>query len=146
VWRALNPELPLLNDLIDDLRAALPPVWLGTRTDELTGGAIHWPTIQNERSRRKIPEECFARSGTRVLVIRDPFLAWWATTLSEARRPPVIMPPRRSRRRTVAEALVAGIGDPVDSDEVSDKDPAPRRRRRSAWPSQRAHPPDVVAR
>ena len=26
-------------------------------------------------------------SATRVLVLRDPFLNWWGTTLSEARQP-----------------------------------------------------------
>jgi hypothetical protein len=83
--------------IIDDLRAALPPVWLGTRTDELTGGAICWGTTQNRRSRGEIPERCFVRSGSRVLVLRDPFLDWWATTLSEARRPPPAIPPRRGR-------------------------------------------------
>jgi hypothetical protein len=92
-----------MHSIIEDLRAALPPVWLGTRTDELTGGAISWGTTQNRRSRGEIPDGCFARSGTRVLVIRDPFLSWWATTLSEARRPPVVSPPRRQRRNRADE-------------------------------------------
>jgi hypothetical protein len=93
-----------MDTIIDDLRAALPPVWLGTRTDELTGGAICWGTTQNRRSRGEIPDECFARSGTRVLVIRDPFLDWWKTTLSSARRPPVALARyslgRRHRKRS----------------------------------------------
>jgi hypothetical protein len=88
-----------MHDIIDELRAALPPVWLGSRTDELTGGAINWGTTQNRRSRGEIPDECFARSGARVLVLRDPFLAWWATTLSPARRPPVLPPRRRHHYR-----------------------------------------------
>jgi hypothetical protein len=33
-----------------------------------------------------------------VLVIRDPFLDWFATTLSDARRPPVVSPRRRRHR------------------------------------------------
>ena len=91
--------------IIDELRATLPPVWLGTRTNELTGGAICWGTIQNRRSRHEIPDECFARSGSRVLVIRDPFLDWWASTLSPARHPPVLPPrPRRRRERAAEEA------------------------------------------
>jgi hypothetical protein len=99
-----------MHSIIDDLRAALPPVWLGTRTDELTGGAICWGTTQNRRSRGEIPDECFARSGTRVLVIRDPFLEWWATTLSDGRRPAAV-PPRRGRRRARAdEAARASSG------------------------------------
>jgi hypothetical protein len=86
-------------NIIDDLRAALPPVWLGTRTDELTGGAICWGTTQNRRSRGEIPDECFARSGTRVLVIRDPFLDWWSGTLTEARQPTTRNGPPRRRQR-----------------------------------------------
>jgi hypothetical protein len=86
--------------VIDKLRAALPPVFLGAKTDELTGHAIAWGSVQNKRSRHEIPNESeiFIRSGNRVLVVRDPFLDWWATTLSDARRPPVVAPPRRQRR------------------------------------------------
>jgi hypothetical protein len=87
-----------LLDLFEELRQTLPPIWLGSRTDELTGHAICWGTIQNRRSRREVPEECFVRSGNRVLIIRDKFLPWWISTLSEARRPPVLQP--RPRHRT----------------------------------------------
>jgi hypothetical protein len=73
--------------ILEELRKALPPVFAGTSLGELTGGAIHWPTIQNRRALRQIPDDCFVRSGTRVLVLRDPFLNWWGTTLSEARQP-----------------------------------------------------------
>lgn len=76
-----------MHGIIDELRAALPPIFAGTSVGELTGGAIHWATIQNKRSRREIPEECFIRSGPRVLVRRDPFLDWWGTTLAPARQP-----------------------------------------------------------
>lgn len=75
-----------MTSVIEELRAALPPIFAGTSIDELTGGAIHWPTIQNKRSRREIPDECFVRSGPRVLVRRDPFLDWWGTTLADARQ------------------------------------------------------------
>jgi hypothetical protein len=92
-----------MQSVIDDLRAALPPVWLGTRTDELTGGAICWGTTQNRRSRGEIPERCFARSGSRVLVIRDPFLEWWQTTLSDACKASG-RPPRRVRTQRHADA------------------------------------------
>jgi hypothetical protein len=85
--------------VVEELRKALPPVFAGTSLDELTGGAIHWPTIQNRRALRQIPDDCFVRSGTRVLVLRDLFLNWWATTLSEARPVPV----GRSRRSTDAK-------------------------------------------
>jgi hypothetical protein len=105
--------------VIDELRLALPPIFLGSRVDELTGGAINWGTTQNKRARREIPDECFVRSGQRVLVRRDLFLNWWARTLSEARQPfgkppRATPPPPRARRRSprrrskVAEASPVG--------------------------------------
>jgi hypothetical protein len=108
----------LTQRVIDELRLALPPVFAGTSLNQLTGGAIHWPTIQNRRSAREIPDECFVRSGPRVLVIRDPFLDWWRETLKEARQPPPRNgPPRRrmQRRRagsTGAAARCAPDGPP----------------------------------
>ena len=85
--------------VVDELRQTLPPVFAGTSLDELTGGAIHWPTIQNRRALRQIPDDCFVRSGTRVLVIRDPFLNWWSSTLTEARQPTA---PKRRRSEQAA--------------------------------------------
>lgn len=85
-------------EVVEELRSALPAVFLGSRSDELTGGAICWGTIQNKRSRREIPDECFIRSGPRVLVRRDPFLDWWALTLSSARQAFTGKPHRRGRR------------------------------------------------
>ena len=94
-----------LSDIIEELKAALPPIWAGPRSGELSGGVFHWPTIQNRRSRHEIPDECFVRTGNRLLVRRDPFLTWWAGTLQPARRPPVV-PPRRGRRRDRADEIV----------------------------------------
>ncbi len=74
-----------MQHVIEQLRRDLPPVFLGSSLDKLTGNAIRWRTIQNRRSRREIPDECFFRSGTRILVLRDKFLHWWETTLSGAR-------------------------------------------------------------
>jgi hypothetical protein len=88
-----------MQDVIEELRQALPPIFLGSRVGELTGDAIHWPTVQNKRSRREIPDACFVRSGPRVLVRRDLFLDWWKLTLSEARRPSSGPPRRGSGRR-----------------------------------------------
>jgi hypothetical protein len=65
-----------MEQVVAELRRALPPVFSGSKIDELTGGAIRWGTTQNRRSKGEIPADCFARSGTRVLVIRDPFLNW----------------------------------------------------------------------
>ena len=90
----------MTRDIVAELRAALPPIFLGAKIGELTGHSIAWGTVQNRRSRREIPNESeiFFRSGNRVLVARDPFLKWWATTLSEARRPPVVPKGRRHDR------------------------------------------------
>ena len=74
-----------MDHVLEELRKALPAVFAGTSLDELTGNAIRWATTQNRRAQRKIPDKCFCRSGPRVLVIRDPFLDWWQTTLTEAR-------------------------------------------------------------
>ena len=84
-----------MQKVAEELRKALPPVFAGTSLGELTGNAIHWPTIQNKRALRQIPDDCFIRSGPRVLVMRDRFLDWWQTTLSEARQPDSSGPRRR---------------------------------------------------
>jgi hypothetical protein len=96
-----------MEHVIAELRQALPPVFLGSKIGELTGYSIAWGTLQNKRSRREIPNESeiFLRSGNRVLVRRDAFLAWWSTTLSDARRPPFV-PPRRGRRRNRAAPAI----------------------------------------
>jgi hypothetical protein len=98
----------LFEHIVAELQQALPPIFMGTKLGELTGYSIAWGTVQNKRSRREIPNESeiFLRSGNRVLVRRDPFLRWWATTLSDARRPPVV-PPRRRRRRDGTEITSA---------------------------------------
>jgi hypothetical protein len=99
-------------DLIDQLRQALPTVFLGSKLDQLTGHAIAWGTVQNKRSRREIPNEneIFKRSGNRLVVARDPFLDWWGSTLSQARRPPVLPPRQPPRRQRRAKATAAGEG------------------------------------
>jgi hypothetical protein len=101
-----------MTDIIAELRRALPRVFLGAKLDQLSGGAINWGTTQNRRSRDEIPnaDKIFVRSGNRVLVIRDPFLDWWATTLSEAKRAPVIPPPRRGRHRIPGEVARTPAG------------------------------------
>lgn len=72
-----------MEELIEQMRVHLPPVFRGTALDDLTGNALCWRTIQNKRSRREIPEACFLYDGRRrLLVQRDAFLAWWKSTLS----------------------------------------------------------------
>jgi len=73
-----------VEQVVAELQATLPPVFAGKSLDALTGDSIHWRTTQNARSRGEIPSECFAYSGRKVLVIRDPFLAWWRTKLRPA--------------------------------------------------------------
>ena len=72
-----------MDNIVDELRAALPPVFAGPSLDDLTGGAIIWRTIQNKRALRLIPPEVFGYTGRRVLIRRDLFLAWWGTTLND---------------------------------------------------------------
>jgi hypothetical protein len=69
--------------VLEDLRATLPPIFAGQNLDELTGGAIVWRTILNSRAKKQVPAACFVRSGKKVLVLRDEFLKWWAGTLRE---------------------------------------------------------------
>ena len=93
-----------MQDIIEQFRATLPPILLGTALDDLTGKAICWGTIQNKRSRGEIPDECFVRSGPRVLVLRDPFLDWWGATLrpageTKAHHTPLPRPGRQSANR-----------------------------------------------
>jgi hypothetical protein len=76
-----------MRSFVEELRKTLPPVFAGTSVDELTGSAIRWRSVQNKKSLGEIPIECFARSGSKLLIIRDPFLNWWTTTLAEAHQP-----------------------------------------------------------
>jgi len=72
-----------MEDIIEELRVALPPIIAGPRISDLTGGVIHWATIQNKRSRGEIPDECFFYQGRRVVIRRDRFLTWWGSTISD---------------------------------------------------------------
>jgi hypothetical protein len=121
---------PPLEDVFDELRQALPPIFLGSRIDEFTGGAVHWPTTQNRRCKREIPDECFVRSGQRVLVRRDPFLDWWKTTLSDARQKTrtALPQPKAGRKSPCSEAAKASAAGP-DQTPASEPMPANRRRR-----------------
>lgn len=73
-----------IDHVVEKLRESLPPVFAGQALDELTGRAINWRTVQNLKSLKQIPSECFAYSGRKGLVLRDPFLEWWRTTLRAA--------------------------------------------------------------
>ena len=74
----------IIDQTVEELRKALPPVFAALSLDERTGEAINWRSTQNARSRSEIPAECFIYSGRKVLVRRDPFLDHWKGTLSES--------------------------------------------------------------
>jgi hypothetical protein len=90
----------MVHPIVEAFRREWPAAFAGPEIDRLSGNAIRWSTTQNRRSRREIPEECFVRRGARLtLVVRDPFLAWWETTLSDARQTPRLISPRRGPGR-----------------------------------------------
>ena len=97
------------------LKELLPPVFPGPKLDELSGGALCWRTISNLKSLGEYPPECFARFGTkRVLVLRDVFLRHYAKRLrpmqSEDNRRLVreAREATRTRRRLAAADRAAG--------------------------------------
>jgi hypothetical protein len=89
---------PPIQELIEKLEAELPPVWLGTETDEIMGYSARWRTIQNMLSAGAIPRDCFVRNGLKLLVVRDKFLPWWAKRLAEVAGPQPAEPPKRRGR------------------------------------------------
>ena len=72
-----------LDKAIEELREKLPAMFPGKKLDTLAG--YNWRTLQNEKSRGEVPPEVFARSGKRnLLVVRDPFLKYWASKIRRA--------------------------------------------------------------
>lgn len=70
-------------DLIELYGKSLPKAFPGREIDTLTAKAFRWRTIQNRRSRGEIPPHCFAKiSSKKVLILRDPFLAWFSDEMS----------------------------------------------------------------
>ena len=141
-------------DIIAELRAALPPIFLGSKIDKLTGGLFNWGTIQNRRSRGEYEneDEIFFRVGMR----RDPFLASVAGTLSPARRLPVL-PPRRKQSQGPTESAQTDTDAALGKAELAAERrpgavvPPPRGRRRDREDEarssvDRARPATVAAR
>ena len=89
----------VMKDLLEQLRAELPPVWHGPRTDEYTGGALTWGDLQNKHCIGEIPDEAFFYCGRKKMVRRDPLLDWWAAKLSMTIQDNI---PKPSRRRKAA--------------------------------------------
>jgi hypothetical protein len=98
----------MAHPVIEGFRKEWPAAFAGPSLDKLSGNAKRWSTTQNERSRGEIPAECFV-PGRPSIVLRDPFLDWWETKLSEsspaASTPPVIRG-RRPRSEQVRAAIV----------------------------------------
>ncbi len=97
-----------VDDVIERMRKECPPIFTGPSLTERSGGVFNWGTIQNRRSAgktdptKKIPDECFRYMGKRVLVVRDPFLDWAATTLSVSPISTSGSPPRPARKMAAA--------------------------------------------
>ncbi len=71
-----------IDDILKQMREAMPPVFAGTSVDTLTGNGIRWRTVQNEKSRGETPDGMFIRQGGRkLLVVRDVFLEYWREKL-----------------------------------------------------------------
>ncbi len=77
-----------MDELIEQLKSSIPPIFAATELDVFTGKAVRWRTIQNLRANKDlaaedtIPDKCFLKSGNRkILIVRDPFLEWWFTNL-----------------------------------------------------------------
>jgi hypothetical protein len=94
-------------DIIEQLRAALPPIFLGPSVDERTGEAVVWSTMQNLHSRGLIPDEVFTYSGRKKLILREPFLQWFGSTLTNEPPIPKSKPPLRRRNSTSAPSKAA---------------------------------------
>ncbi|MBI9081845.1 MAG: hypothetical protein JEY79_19150 [Pseudodesulfovibrio sp.] len=71
-----------MNPIIEELRSTTSPVFDGAYLEEKFGGAFRWSYIRKLKSLGEIPAKCFVTSGRRLLVVRDPFLDWWASRLN----------------------------------------------------------------
>lgn len=75
----------MITKLIEQYAKSLPESFPGTSIDALTNKVLRWRTIQNRRSRGEIPAECFVKMSSRkVIVLRDPFLAWLSTDIARS--------------------------------------------------------------
>jgi len=71
----------LTSDLIETLRRELPPTFARTEVSALTGKVVHSRTLANLMSLGQGPEGTF-RLGRKVILAREPFLAWLSKKLS----------------------------------------------------------------
>jgi len=71
-----NEKLPK-DQLIDELREELPPIWERPRTTQLTGGVVNSRTLANRMSQSEGPSGTF-KMGRKVIIAREPFLEWFS--------------------------------------------------------------------
>lgn len=76
-------------ELMQQLKASMPPLFAATELDRYTGNSLRWTTLQNRRANKNIPESekppqiCFRQDGARkILIVRDELLTWWLGTLT----------------------------------------------------------------
>jgi hypothetical protein len=92
-------------------RKSWPPAFAGPEIGRLSGGTLRWRTVKNKKILGIIPAACFVRGGYRLtIVLRDPFLDWWETTLPKPDEKPPSAPwlKRRSATDTAAEQADPG--------------------------------------
>jgi hypothetical protein len=91
-------ELGGVGEALEELRLEAPALFPGEDITRYSGGRWIWPTLQNKRSRREVPEDIFVYSGRRILIHRDRFFAWWTTNIRRSRPP---MPGAFEKKRPV---------------------------------------------
>lgn len=74
----------MAEDVIETLRATLPPVFAVGMPDDMTGGLLNGRTIQNKKCSGEIPSDVFFYSGRQLGCRRDALLDWYRGTLESA--------------------------------------------------------------
>ena len=74
-----------LEDLLENLRKELPPVFTRSAVPRLLGGCIASGTLANCDCAKEGPDGSF-RMGRKICYRREPFLEWFGKQLSPARR------------------------------------------------------------
>ena len=72
--------------ILDNLAPILGPAFPISHCDQIRAFPAG-KTIRNMRSLRQIPEDCFIREGSRVLIVTEPFLEWFSSRLVPDRQP-----------------------------------------------------------
>ena len=73
-------EKDYIAQIIEDLRQKLEPAFPISHCDRFAV-LPNSKTIRNMRCQKKIPSECFIKEGSRVLMVKEPFLKWFTRRL-----------------------------------------------------------------